>query len=192
MKSALLIVDAQNLYCSPDGRFGCAYSNRSFKTIDKAVERMRGLLWHAIRHRMPIIYLCSNKNARFSEQDGRWQTDIIAELKPPPHYPLVFWRKGKKRREPMLSRQVLDCVESNFISHVIIAGFYGHLCVVSVSMEALRANLYVTIITDSTYPAITPKKQALLRKRFLQKEILTESTLCFLRFKTQAELTNKN
>lgn len=187
MKTVLVIVDAQNLFCHLDGDFGCNYSDRSFVTMGKVVERIRGLIWYALRHRMPIMYLCSNKQARFCH-DGRWQTEIVTELKPPPHYPLVFWRRGEDNREPLLSRAVLDYFKNNFVSHVVIAGFYGHLCVTRASMEALRAPLFVTVASDCVYPTITPRKQALLKERFLRSKILTEETEYFFQFKTYAEM----
>lgn len=187
MKTALVIVDAQNVFCHPDGNFGGNYSDRSFVTMGKVIERIRGLVWYALRHRMSIIYLCSNKHARFA-QNGRWQTEIVTELKPPPHYPLVFWRRGDDRPELLLSLAVLDYFKNNFVSHVVIAGFYGHLCVVRASMEALRAPLFVTVASDCAYPTITPRKQALLKERFLRSKILTEETGYFLQFKTYAEI----
>lgn len=187
MKAALVIVDAQNLFCHRDGNFGYNYSDRSFTTIRKVMERIRGLIWYALRCRMPIIYLCSNKHMRF-DHDGRWQVEIVTELKPPPHYPLVFWRSGEDYREPLFSRAVLDCLKNNFVSHVIVAGFYGHLCVVRASIEALRALFFVTVASDCAYPMITPRKQALLKNRFLRSKILTEETKHFLRFVTYTEM----
>ena len=187
MKTALLIVDAQNLFCHSDGNFGCHYSDRSFITINKTIERIRGLIWHALRHHMSVVYLCSNKHAR-SGHEGRWQTDIVTALKPPPLYPLLFSRRGGDYREPILSRAVLDYFRDHFISHVIIAGFYGHLCVVRATMEALRAPLFVTVASACAYPTITARKQRSLREHFLQKEILTESAGYFLQFKSYTEI----
>lgn len=162
--TALLVVDLQNDYCSPDG----AYSQRGHDLgmLPAVVPNVRRLIRSARDANVAIIYIQMTRlpnlrsvsapylrflvdRNRLLPDDlgcelGTWGVEILPEVAPEAGDIVIpKWRSSAFVGTP------LDLIlRSNGIKSVVICGFATHACVESTARDALNNDYYVVLVED--------------------------------------------
>lgn len=168
MADIVIVVDAQNGFCHPDG----IIIERDSVTEDKkrkqgeTVARIALFLEVARKRRAPILYLCTNKNLLGSD-DLHWHVQIHKDIAPQKDEE-TFWR-GNPNDDPFTADpELLRNVSRQTHTRLLLCGFYANKCVASVAMRAVERAIPVSIIVDCVYPALTGRMKiwytALARK----------------------------
>lgn len=162
--TTLIIVDAQNDFCSPGGCFSQLKSS-DMEMTRSALERLADLLAAARRAKLMIVYTqavnlpslifkSSPDIARKFEYlnpdrplicvEGEWGYQIVDELKPLPDEIII-----KKHRHSSFAGTELDMLlRSNGIKTVIVTGFSTERCVLATITGAIANDYYVVVPRD--------------------------------------------
>lgn len=155
MADIVIVVDAQNGFCHPDG----IIIERDSVTEDKkrkqgeTVARIALFIEIARAREIPIFYLCTNKNLLGSD-DLHWHVKIHKDLAPRKNEE-VFWR-GNPNDDPFAADpELLRNVSRQAHTRLLLCGFYTDKCVASVALRAVERAIPVSIVADCVYPALT-------------------------------------
>jgi nicotinamidase-related amidase len=162
--TALIIVDAQNDFCSPGGCFS-QLKSADMEMTKSALERLAEVLAAARRARLMIIYTQAanppslifksppdiarkleylNPDSPLICVEGEWGYQIVDELKPLPDELII-----KKHRHSSFAGTPLDMLlRSNGIKTVIITGFSTERCVLATVTGAIANDYYVVVPED--------------------------------------------
>jgi nicotinamidase/pyrazinamidase len=157
--SALLIVDVQNDFC-PGGALGVPDGDRVTIPLSRAAERFReaGLPVFASRDWHPAV------TRHFSDYGGIWPPHCVqgsrgADFHPDLRLPAgtVIISKGIDPDRDSYSAfegtrddgAILEsCLALRGVGHIYIGGLATDYCVRSSALDAVRAGLVVTVLTD--------------------------------------------
>jgi nicotinamidase-related amidase len=162
--TALIIVDAQNDFCSPGGCFD-KLANSDIKLMKPFIQSMKSLLLAARRAKVKIIftkatnypggvYKSAPDLARKTEYldpssplicaDGEWGDKIIDELAPQPGEIII----GKHRHNSFIGTELDLVLRSNGIKTVIVTGVSTERCVLATVTGAIAHDYYVVVPRD--------------------------------------------
>jgi len=162
--TALIIVDAQNDFCSPGGCFD-KLPNSDMKLMKPFIESMKSLLSAARRTKVIIIftkatnypggvYKSAPDLARKTEYldpnsplicaCGGWGDQIIDELKPHPGEIII----GKHRHNSFMGTELDLVLRSNGVKTVIVTGVSTERCVLATVTGAIAHDYYVVVPRD--------------------------------------------
>jgi nicotinamidase-related amidase len=181
-RSALLVVDMQNDFCSPDGHF--ARNGKDVAAIAAIVPNITGLLAAARAHDVPVLFaqqttlpgLASDSPAwlYFKTRDGKspdyaidgtWGQEIVPDI-PIQAGDVVV----KKHRPSAFVRTDLDeRLRAKNIEAVVIAGCITQGCVQATATDASYRDYYVVIAEDcvqSTSQELHENALRFLRSRY--------------------------
>ena len=162
--TALIIVDAQNDFCSPGGCFAQLKSS-NMELTQSALERLGDLLAAARRARLMVIYTQATnlpslifrsppdiaRKLEYLDPDrplicveGGWGYQIVDGLKPLPDEIII-----KKHRHNSFVGTELDLLlRSNGIKTVIVTGFSTERCVLATVTGAIAHDYYAVVPGD--------------------------------------------
>ncbi|KAA0893455.1 nicotinamidase [Oryzomonas rubra] len=157
--SALLIVDVQNDFC-PGGALGVPDGDRVAVPLSRAAERFRGagLPVFASRDWHPAV------TRHFKEYGGMWPPHCVQgspgaafhpDLRLPPGTTVISKGIDPDRDSYSAFEGINDdgatlgsCLASLGVGHLYIGGLATDYCVRSSALDAVRAGLTVTLLTD--------------------------------------------
>ncbi|MEW6263898.1 MAG: cysteine hydrolase [Thermodesulfobacteriota bacterium] len=159
-QSALLVVDMQNDFCSPQGRL--AATGGSVAMIQEMIPRLSFFLVRAREMGVRIIYLrhinspeamseawlsrevLSGRNKVNLAEPETWGSEIIAELTPGPGDLIVL-----KHRYSGFVQTRLDLVlRAKKIKGVVVTGVSTNVCVDSTARDAFMRDYFVVLPED--------------------------------------------
>ncbi|MCC7425358.1 MAG: cysteine hydrolase [Alphaproteobacteria bacterium] len=163
--TALVIIDAQNDFCAPDGMF--AKNGSDMSAIPPAVANIRRLIDAARPAGAMVIYIQNQKMAKNKSVSGAWLrfvtaraglletqyccligspgAEIIDELKPEPDDIVV-----KKWRSSSFVGTNLDMIlRNNGIRTTLCCGFITQGCVESTARDAGFYDYYPVVVEDA-------------------------------------------
>ncbi len=162
--TALLIVDAQNDFCSPGGRIAQLESS-NMGMVQSAIDYLTELLEAARQAKILVIYTqATNRSdglfksapdlARKIEHlnqdtplicvDGGWGHQILDKLKPLPNEIVI----QKRRHSSFMGTELDTLLRSNGIKTIIITGFTTERCVLATVTGAIAHDYYVVLPKD--------------------------------------------
>ena len=192
--TALIVVDAQNDFCSPGGCFDRLESS-NMEMMQPCVNRLAELLEAARQAKTMIVYIQATNYLNYvfksapslayiieslnpdSPQiciDGGWGHQIVDKLKPLPDELII-----KKHRHSSFAGTGLDMLlRSNEIKTVIVTGVATERCVLATVCGAIAHDYYVVVSTDCVASASVEMHNAtlLVMSGNLLKESMTDST----------------
>jgi len=162
--TALLIVDAQNDFCSPGG---CIAQLESFNMgmVQSAIDNLVGLLTATRQVKILVIYTqATNRSdgmlnsapdlARKIEHlnpdtplicvDGEWGHQILDKLKPLPNEIVI----QKHRHSSFMGTGLDTLLRINGIKTLIITGFTTERCVLATVTAAIAHDYYIVVPKD--------------------------------------------
>lgn len=157
---ALLIVDVQNDFC-PGGALGVPGGDRVVEPLNRAAERFRaaGLPVFASRDWHPAV------TRHFREYGGTWPPHCVQGTTGAGFHPGLRLPAGtlvvSKGTDPGLDSysafegvledgtSLASCLERLGVGHIFIGGLATDYCVRSSALDAVRAGLRVTVLTDA-------------------------------------------
>ena len=156
MTDIVVVVDAQNSFCHPDGvstkRF--AKTEKKLCELQQTIARLKLFLEKARVRNIPVVYLCANKNTK---NVALWNLQIHNDLSPQKNDE-VFWRN-----EPWdygaLNKTVHSLLERFADPHFFLCGFYANKCVAAVAMHFVERGIPISIIADCVYPSLTKRME---------------------------------
>jgi nicotinamidase-related amidase len=184
-RTALLVVDMQNDFCSPGGMIDRLGGD--IRPVREIIPTLARLVSHARRVGTQIVYIKnrSRPDGRYNapsdllrrlltyarEDDllitteGSWGEEVIPELETRPDDLVVV-----KHRPDAYQGTPLDLLlRSNGIANVVITGTATFACVESTARRALMEDYYVTIVEDcvaATDPVLHEASIKLMRAFF--------------------------
>jgi nicotinamidase-related amidase len=138
MKQALILVDIQNDYF-PDGKFELANPVAAVKNIRKVLDYFRSKSYPVIH----VQHISLKENAPFFVKDSKG-AEIYKDVAPingeyivQKNYPNSFFKTN-----------LMDILEKENISDVVICGMMSHMCIDSTVRGAFELGLNCTLIED--------------------------------------------
>ncbi len=158
MTDIIVVVDAQNGFCHPEG---AAIKNKKTReeemALGRIVVRIRNFLNEARAQGLPCTFLCANFRLLYTNL--RWDTQIHDELSPQKKE-LTFWRDNPDD-DPFLFG--LDDFLKKFSNpNIILCGFLSDCCVEHTALMALKRKISVSFLLDCTYPPYHKKRKSFL------------------------------
>ena len=180
--TALLVVDLQNDFCSPDGLY--AKAGRDVSGVQKIIPNVKKLLDAAreigafvvFLQQVTLPYTLSDSGAwlAYKTRDGKsaeyalmnsWGADIIDELKPLPTEVVL-----QKFRSNGFHGTFLDqLLRANGVQTVLCCGTTTEGCMMATALEASFCDYYVGIVSDgaaSSLPSMHETALAFMKTRF--------------------------
>lgn len=156
MTDIVIVVDAQNSFCHPDGMSTreFAKTEKECRELEKTVMRMRRFLEKARAHEMPIFYLCANENAM---NVALWNMEIHYDLLPQEREE-VFWRNNPQD-DSALDKTICSLQKRFPEPHFFLCGFYTHWCVTRAALHALKIGIPASLVVDCAFPRVTRREQ---------------------------------
>ncbi len=190
-KSVILILDAQNAFCSPQGSlWRKGYTIFNLSLVISAIEQ---LLSYAHTNEIPVIltkmqsqgdYLQSNLHLTQLTPET---AQIGAFLKDPWDSSIFDFRNRsekdltltKKRFDPFLGTDLEAILRNSEVDHLIVAGFLTNICVESCVRSAFDRDFKVTVIEDATSTYSQPLRDASIEtmRRHFAKVLPVKSLL---------------
>jgi ureidoacrylate peracid hydrolase len=161
--TALLVVDMQNTFCSPEGhRRALGYEH----VADELVSRIRLLVDAARAARVPVIYTRYVLKADYSDAGllverfpalradnalvrDTWGTEIVAGLEPEAGEHVV----DKARHSAFFGTELEAILHSLGIETLIVCGVTTNVCVEGTVRDAFARDLRVLVASDGTAAA---------------------------------------
>jgi nicotinamidase-related amidase len=162
--TALIIVDAQNDFCSPGGCFD-QLPESDMKLMTPFINRTKSLLSAARRAKLIVIFTKATnypggmyksapdlaRKTEYLDPDsplicayGEWGDQIIDELKPLPAEIII----SKHRHNSFIGTELDLVLRSNGIKTVIITGVATERCVLATITGAIGHDYYVVVPRD--------------------------------------------
>lgn len=192
--TALIVVDVQNDFCSPGGRFAQLESS-NMDMMQPCTDHLVELLTAARQAGAMIIYIQATNEPNYIYKsapslawvieslnagspliciDGEWGHQIVDKVKPLPDELII-----KKHRHSSFAGTELDMLlRSNGIKTAIVTGVATERCVLATVCGAIAHDYYVVVPEDCVAsPSVEMHKAALLiMSGNLLKECMTNST----------------
>jgi nicotinamidase-related amidase len=163
--TALVVIDAQNDFCSKGGSFD--RNGDDLSTMPAAIAACRRLIDGAHAAGVQVIYIQNQKlagnkstspswlrflvarNGMAKEQDlcmvGSWGAEIVDELKPEPRDIIVH----KWRSSAFVATNLDMILRTNRIKSVVCCGFITQGCVESTARDAGFYDYYPVVVEDA-------------------------------------------
>lgn len=150
----MIVVDAQNGFCHPDGVIQKRYnaSEDKKRRQEKTVARIAKFLEAARKREIPVFYFCTNKSLLRTNLD--WHVRIHKDLAPRKNEK-VFWRDNPNDDPFSADSKLLRDMSRPENTRLLFCGFYANKCVASVAMRAVERAIPVSIVADCVYTALT-------------------------------------
>jgi nicotinamidase-related amidase len=161
--TALLVVDMQNDFCSPEGVFGKGGADTArvraiIPGIQRLVETARTAKTRCIflRHsheadlsnlspaRLSFYAMLYGGADPYHAIRGSWGQEIVPELAPDKREAVI----DKSRSSGFISTSLDQLLRSNRIETVVITGMATHACVESTARDAGFLDYYVVVVED--------------------------------------------
>ena len=192
--TALIVVDVQNDFCSPDGYIDKVESS-NMEMMQACIDHLVGLLAEARQAGIMIIYVQAtnypnyifksapdlarkieslNPDSLLMCVDGEWGHQIVDKLKPLPDEIII-----KKHRHNSFMGTGLDTLlRSNGIETLVITGVTTERCVLATITGAIAHDYYVVVPRDcvASQNVEMHKAALLVISGNLLKEGVTDST----------------
>ncbi|MBI3019722.1 MAG: isochorismatase family protein [Parcubacteria group bacterium] len=166
MTDIIIVVDAQNSFCHPDGvdtrRF--AKTEKKLGELKHTIAHIKLFLENARMQNVPVIYFCANENAT---NVALWNLQIHNDLKPREGEE-VLWRNNPED-DRALDITVRSLSKKFFAPHFFLCGFYTHYCVTRVALHALKVEIPVAFVVDCAFPRMTQREQKSFS--FIQEQV---------------------
>jgi nicotinamidase-related amidase len=169
---ALLVIDAQNVYTSPDSELHCKGAPQTIARINEVVSdaRRRGDLIVVVRHvhkadgsdlgRM-FDYL-GEAEEDFNFKDGTTEVDLDSALELPQKRIEIT----KTRYSAFVGTNLHETLQSRKVDSVTICGFMTNFCCEGTARQAHDLDYFVDFIADATgTPGTDNQSQSELRTR---------------------------
>lgn len=160
--TALIIVDMQNAFCSPEGSF----RKRGFRilNLDKVLRISKSIVSLARQEDLLTIFtkivydssysdagLLINKIAPEIKQHGgyiedSWDSEIVDILKPKEIDIIIT----KKRYDPFYETDLEGILQQNNISNLVVIGLLTNVCVEACIRSAFDRDFHVAIVPEAT------------------------------------------
>ncbi len=157
----VLIIDMQNEYCNADGWLQKKLGIDVGRGI-AIIPRVRTLIEFARENGLPVIFtrmtirpdlldagLFPETRPPYREgglRAGTWGVDVVDELKPLPHEPVV----DKHRFNAFLGTDLEQLLWGYRADSVIVAGVATHLCVGTTATDATQRGFRLVLLKDCT------------------------------------------
>ncbi len=161
MKTALVIVDMQNAFCSRTGSF----SKRGFRLIgiSKVIKNIQKLIHAAEKNKWLIVFTKLTLKKDYSDagllvkcspeiiklkayREKTPDSEIISDLKPKKTDIIV----SKKRYDPFVGTNLGKVLKKRKIKRLIVAGVTTNVCVESTIRSAFDRDFEVILVKDAT------------------------------------------
>lgn len=160
-KTALLLVDVQNAFCSKKGSFW--KRGQPIFGLNVVLRTMKSLLAFARKRKWLIIFtrltykqdysdagLLLKRNPKIAELGGyienSWDSEIAKTLTPKKQEIVV----NKKRYDPFYNTALEQVLKDNNVQRLIVAGLLTNVCVESCVRSAFDRDFEVVVIQDGT------------------------------------------
>lgn len=164
-RSAVLVVDMQNEYCSPGNAYERSGFEQDLTPIEAMIPRLQGLLRSARSHGVPVVYIqmiCDRRylSAAWMEQahrkrprmyseipvcaEGSWGAEIIPQLAPLPGERVV----QKHRNSAFIDTDLRDYLRDANIETIIVTGVGTCGCVDSTARDGFMMDFNVVVVED--------------------------------------------
>jgi ureidoacrylate peracid hydrolase len=171
--TAVLVVDMQNDFCSPEGAYGKANPGLDFSPIDQMVPNLARFLDDARERDVDVIYVQAIYNAEDDRymspvwlehakrrrhgmytdipvcKEGEWGAEIIPDIAPKPGERVVV----KHRYSAFIDTSLAAYLRNGEIQTVLVTGVGTNGCVESTARDAFMLDHYTVTVEDcvSTY-----------------------------------------
>lgn len=163
-RTALILVDMQNDFCSPKGYFGKLKSS-DMASMNPCIENLKKLLEAARQRKVMVIYtkatnhpegafrsapdLMRKLDSRNPDNlltciDGSWGHEIVDELKPLSKEIII----KKYRHNSFIGSPIDILLRTNGIETVIVTGVTTERCVLATVAGAIARDYYVVVPRD--------------------------------------------
>ena len=181
-KSALLVVDVQNIYTDPESELFCRSSDRTVKNINRIISAFsnKGLPVILIRHvhandksDLGRMFDFAGEFEDFNFKAGTSEVEYSQDLARPKGAVEII----KTRYSSFQKTNLEQRLKKASVEHVVICGFMTNFCCESTAREAHDRDYYVTFVTDATgCPDLPGLKQERIRNlvgKFLEAGFAT-------------------
>jgi ureidoacrylate peracid hydrolase len=155
--SALLVVDVQNDFCSPDGDCGRRYD---ISAVQRVAPRIVRFIEEARKVRLPIIYLKTIENEWTDSlawknrkplgkvpntcREGSWGVEFFDGIAPLSHERVVI----KHRYSGFIHTDLEMSLKVKGVQAVLLTGVTTNVCVESTARDAFMYDYHVVVIED--------------------------------------------
>lgn len=157
MKSALLVIDAQNIYTDSTSELYCEDAEITINNINR-------LIAHARKNGEPVVLIKHQHNADGSDcgflfdhegtgsggdisfVEGTPEVDLDSRIKVQPGDEIIV----KTRYSSFAGTPLKEILDKNTIQRVIICGFMTNFCCESTARNALDIDFVVDFVSDAT------------------------------------------
>jgi ureidoacrylate peracid hydrolase len=157
--TALVVVDVQNDFCHRDG--GLARAGGDMSAIEKAVERLDGIIGQARQAAVPVIFLRIVQSPETSS--AAWESLepeegprlVVAGSWGADYYPPIGPADGeleivKHRHSGFVATRLDLALRSRGIKTVVFGGVASNVCVEATARDAADYDYYVVVLSDAT------------------------------------------
>jgi len=160
-KSALLIIDAQNDYCSMKGKIALS-RGEDVESIQKTIKKLNSFIKKFRQLSLPIIFLRMNKDRNFVNKNLRNKLELSNpplsdSLCVPGTFGFEYFKLKPKRDDFEIVKYSYDAFSSDElksllkslkVNTVLITGFYSQVCVDATIKGAFSFGYDVVVIKD--------------------------------------------
>ncbi len=160
-KTALIIVDMQNAFCSKEGSFW--KRGRKILNLDKILKINQKLLSFARDKKWIVIFVKLVYKKDYSNagllvknnpeiiklkayQENTWDSEIVDILKPRKNEYII----KKQKHDPFIGTDLLRILQKNKIKRIIISGVATNICVESTIRSAFDNDFETILIKNAT------------------------------------------
>jgi ureidoacrylate peracid hydrolase len=154
--TSLIVVDAQNDFVHPEGKFGrFGLAEQAKPTIDK----LKKVIESCRKAGIPIIYTVTQYSEDYKDAGsmhrvielealkiGSWGAKIIDDVKPKPNDIII----EKRRHSAFYNTNLEDVLKTLKINTLIFTGYATNVCVESTVRDAKYRDLNCIVISDCT------------------------------------------
>jgi ureidoacrylate peracid hydrolase len=161
--TAIVVVDMQHDFCSPDG--ACGKAGMSVDSIQAMIPRMRGFLAGAREAGAKIIFIqCVHENATDSDvwmfrrngqagticRKGSWGAEFIGDgIAPRGDEPVVI----KHRYSAFIGTRLESVLRTLGIKTLVMTGVGTNVCVESTARDGYMLDYHIVFLSDCTATA---------------------------------------
>ena len=156
MKTALLVIDPQNIYTTDDSEMFCASATATMSRVNRLIEnaQSRGQLIVFVRH---IHKRDGSDLGRLFDFTGEAEDDFdFKEGSPSVEYDSRLVRPDsvievtKNRYSAFAGTNLSEILRAHAITKLVICGFVTNFCCESTARDALDRDYYVDFVVDAT------------------------------------------
>lgn len=155
MKSALLVIDVQNIYCMEDSDYYCDNWEAVVANINRliAVFESQGLPIYVIKHQHKKDGSDAGRMFDFTGEDGDLefvegteQAEFCEKLKHTENERVVI----KTRYDAFANTDLDDMLKKDGVEKIVVTGFMTNFCCESTIRTAHSKDYYIDFISDAT------------------------------------------